>query len=152
MSEPNSKGAHRQMPLFILVGSIAAAVNWTSRLVLSMAGVQFSIAIVIAYIVGMVTAYTLSRRFVFDRSGRSVSNEVVRFAIVNLVALLQVWLVTIGLDSWVLPGIGWNWHPAELAHAIGIASPILTSYFGHRYFTFGRRKPVADTTETAPKP
>jgi putative flippase GtrA len=152
MTKPKSKRLHRQMPIFILVGGFAALVNWTSRLVLSQNGIPLGVAVVMAYVIGMVTAYVLSRRFVFDSSGRSVANEIVRFTIVNLVALLQVWLVTMGLEYWAFPAIGWTWHSASLAHAIGVASPIVTSYLGHRYFTFGRQKVAPGTTEPTPKP
>ena len=51
----------------------------------------------LAYLVGMTIAYLLNRLFVFERSGRAVADEYVRFGIVNLVALAQVWIVSVGL-------------------------------------------------------
>jgi putative flippase GtrA len=61
---------------------------------------------------------------------------VARFALVNLVAATQVWLVTISLYDWLFPRIGFAWHAGSVAHGIGVASPVLTSYLGHRFFTF----------------
>ncbi|WP_233350126.1 GtrA family protein [Henriciella mobilis] len=128
--------ANRQFLAFVLTGGFAALCNWLSRMVLS-AYMSLEIAIVVAYLIGMTIAYTLSRIFVFQKSGRSVSDEYTRFALVNVVALVQVWLVTIGLADYLLPAIGWTWRPEDIAHAAGVASPVLTSYLGHRYFTFG---------------
>lgn len=120
---------------FLVTGGIAAAVNWGSRLALSQV-MSLELAVVVAYLIGMATAYVLARLFVFDASGRAVTDEVSRFAAVNVVALVQVWLVTIGLARFVFPAVGFDWHDEAVAHAVGVASPAVTSYFGHRYFTF----------------
>lgn len=141
-----SKKTAKEFSSFLLVGGLAAVVNWCSRIAISAQGVSFEIAIVIAYILGMSTAYILSRMFVFEKSGRSLSSEIWRFTLVNLVALVVVWIVSVGLESWILPAIGWTWRPAEVAHGIGVLSPAITSYLGHRHFTFGR----ARAAETAP--
>jgi len=123
---------------FVLVGGFAAAVNWISGLAFGIF-TRFEIAIALAYLIGMTTAYVLNRLFVFERSGRTVGNEYLRFASVNIVALLQVWLVSVGLARFFFPAIGWSFHPEPIAHAIGVASPIITSYLGHRYFTYAKK-------------
>ena len=128
----------RQFLNFALVGGFAAAMNWLSRIALSLF-MPLEIAIIVAYLIGMMIAYTLCKRYVFEKSGREVSGEVTRFTIVNMVALVQVWLVTIGMARFLLPALSWDWYPVEIAHAVGVASPILTSFFGHRYFTFSRK-------------
>jgi putative flippase GtrA len=121
---------------FALAGGLAAAVNILSRWLLS-SFVRFEIAVVIAYLIGMITAFILTRQFVFERSDRHVRSEATRFALVNLVALAQVWIVSVGLAEWVLPWLGIVWQKDLMAHAIGVISPIATSYFGHKKFTFG---------------
>lgn len=73
---------------FALSGGIAAAVNIGSRVLLSEV-TNFSTAIVIAYLLGMTTAYILMKLFVFDASGRSVGQEYLRFGLVNAVALVR---------------------------------------------------------------
>ena len=123
---------------FFLVGGFAALGIWLSRIGFSVL-VSFDVAITLAYIVGMTTAYLMNRYFVFERSGRSLSNEYSRFVLVNIVALAQVWLVSIVMVRLVLPTIGWTFFPEATAHAIGVASPILTSYLGHRYFTYSKK-------------
>ena len=37
----------------------------------------------------MLTAFLLTRSFVFERSGRRVSNELARFTVVNVVSLIR---------------------------------------------------------------
>lgn len=123
---------------FLVTGGIAAGVNVVSRYLLNLA-MPFEIAVVIAYLFGMVTAYILSRVFVFETSGRRVADEFVRFAIVNAVALVQVWLVSVGLARYVFPSIGFTWFADDIAHVIGVVVPAVTSYLGHRHFSFAAR-------------
>lgn len=120
---------------FILAGGIAAAVNIASRIALSQI-LAFEIAIIIAYFAGMTTAFFLMKLFVFERSGKSVPQEYLRFGIVNLFALGQVWLVSVTLAWWIFPALEFNWHAETIAHVIGVLSPIVISYLGHKYFTF----------------
>ena len=78
----------------------------------------------------------LARQFVFQRSGRAVHDEYVRFALVNLIAIVQVWIVSVGLADIVFPRIGFYWYPYTVAHLVGIIVPVFTSYIGHKYFSF----------------
>jgi putative flippase GtrA len=120
---------------FVLAGGIAAAVNIVARLLLS-AVVRFDVAVALAYLVGMATAFILNRQFVFDRSDRRVHSEVMRFVLVNLAALVQVWIVSVGLAEWLFPKVGLTWHAELIAHVIGVLSPVAASYLGHKHFTF----------------
>jgi putative flippase GtrA len=121
---------------FALAGGVAAAANILSRWLLS-SFIRFEIAVVIAYLIGMAVAFVLTRQFVFERSDRRMPSEAMRFVLVNLVALAQVWIVSVGLAEWVLPGLGILWQKDLIAHVIGVISPIATSYLGHKKFTFG---------------
>ena len=122
---------------FVVAGGLAAAVNILSRIALSHI-MSYGTAIVIAYLIGMTTAYLLMRLFVFEASGKPASHEYVRFGLVNLVALAQVWLVSEGLVRLLFPVIGFSWHAETLAHMIGVLSPVAVSYIGHKSFTFAR--------------
>ena len=84
----------------------------------------------------MITAYTLSRLFVFAASGQRVHVEVLKFILVNLVALAQVWVVSVSLAGWLFPLLRFEWYPEFCAHVLGVISPIVTSYYGHKVFTF----------------
>ncbi|WP_398478473.1 GtrA family protein [Tardiphaga sp.] len=120
---------------FVLAGGIAAAVNVGARLALSHV-MTFQAAVVVAYLIGMATAFTLNRIFVFEPSGHRLHTEVVRFTLINLAALVQVWIVSVGLAEYIFPMAGMIWHAELVAHIIGVLSPVVVSFFGHKYFTF----------------
>jgi len=122
---------------FVVSGGIAALVNIFARLGLSQV-TPYSVAIVIAYLIGMTVAYLLMKTFVFENSRKSIANEYIRFGLVNLVALVQVWLVSMVLVRWVFPALNFNWNSETVAHILGVASPVATSYTAHKYFTFSR--------------
>lgn len=124
---------------FLATGGVAAGVNLVTRWLFSHV-MSFELAVVFAYLCGMTTAYVLARIFVFARSGRSMTDEIVRFALVNVLGLAQVWLVSVGLARFLFPAIGWTWYAEEIAHFVGVAVPAVTSYLGHRHFSFAARR------------
>ena len=134
---------------FLLVGGIAAVANWGSRFAFQRV-MDLNWAVVCAYLIGMTTAYVLSRIFVFEASGRKVADEAARFTFVNMFALGIVWIVTVGLARWAFPAIGFHWHAEAVAHGIGVLSPAVTSYLGHRHFTFAKPAAKAEVSAGAP--
>jgi putative flippase GtrA len=122
---------------FVLVGALAAVVNIVSRVLFSYV-VRFEIAVILAFPIALTFAFAMSRLFVFEPSVRSVWTQYGRFFLVNLAALVQVWLVSVGLTYWIFPAVGWTFHAELLAHTIAVCSPVLTSYYAHRVFTFGK--------------
>lgn len=125
--------------LFLCAGGSAAFVNIVSRIIINWY-VSFELAVVAAYVCGMTTAYVLNKLVVFKSQDRAIAQEYMRFAIVNLVAAVQVWCVSVGLARLLFPAIGFTWHAETVAHVIGVASPIYTSYLGHKHFSFGRAR------------
>ena len=125
----------RQFLLFVFTGGAAALVNVFSRIGFSLV-LRFELAVLAAYAVGMVTAYILARRFVFTDSGRSFKRSFAAFALVNLVAVLQTWLVSIGLRHLLLPIIGAVALVDLIAHGFGVIVPVFTSYLGHKHVSF----------------
>ena len=123
---------------FLVVGGFAALVNFLSRILFS-EWVSFRIAIILAYIVGMLTAYILSRLVVFEPSGKHPGNELFYFSLVNLFAVMQVWLISVGFAEYLFPYLGMAFYPEEIAHMAGLAVPAFTSYLGHKYFSFAKQ-------------
>jgi putative flippase GtrA len=121
--------------LFLLTGGFAAAVNWTSRIVYNL-WMPYSAAIVVAYITGMITAFVLARTFVFTESKQSAHHSAFFFTLVNLVAVVQTWAVSVGLAYYVFPKLGMTWHDRDIAHLVGVVVPVFTSYIGHKKFSF----------------
>ena len=126
----------RRFVSFVITGGIAAGVNLISRWAFSHV-MPYAPAIVLAYLIGMTTAYLLARRFVFTTSRAGWRQELWRFALVNVVSALVVLGVSIGLARFVFPALGFAWHADDVAHLIGVASPIVLSYFAHKHYSFG---------------
>ena len=125
----------RQFLVFLLTGGTAAAVNFGSRILYSR-WLDFSAAVIVAYITGMVTAFVLAKLFVFKDSTQSVHRSIVFFILVNLVAVLQTWAISMGLAYYLLPSMGVTAFVPEIAHAVGVAVPVFTSYIGHKRWSF----------------
>lgn len=125
----------RQFLLFVLTGGAAALVNVLSRLGFSLI-FRFELAVLAAYAVGMITAYILARRYVFICSGQSARRSFAAFALVNLVAVLQTWMVSISLRHLLLPVIGVVALVELMSHGLGVIIPVFTSYLGHKYVSF----------------
>ena len=125
----------RQFVTFLITGGTAAAVNFGSRLLYSR-WLDYSSAVIVAYITGMVTAFVLARLFVFKQTGQSVHKSAFFFVLVNLVAVAQTWAISMGLAYWLLPAMGVTQGTKEIAHAVGIVVPVFTSYLGHKHLSF----------------
>lgn len=125
----------RQFLVFLLTGGTAAAVNFGSRVFYSL-WLDFSSAVILAYITGMITAFVLAKLFVFTESQQSVQRSAMFFLLVNLVAVIQTWAISMGLALYVLPALGVTVFVHEIAHAVGVLVPVFTSYIGHKRWSF----------------
>ena len=124
-----------KLVLFLIAGGVAAAANFGSRFAFSTV-FRFEIAVVLAYIVGMIVAFFLMRETVFTATRGTPASQALRFTAVNFLAVLQTFLISVLLARWALPAIGMERAVEATAHAVGIAIPVITSYFGHKHFSF----------------
>ena len=122
---------------FLVAAGLSVPVNLGSRVLLSRI-MPYEAAIVVSHLCGMLTAFLLTRSFVFERSGRRMSNELARFTIVNVISLIVTWVVAVGLLRLVFPRVGFDTHPGLVAHIAGLALASLTSFYGHRRYSFGQ--------------
>ncbi|MBB6187488.1 GtrA family protein [Rhodanobacter sp. MP7CTX1] len=125
----------RQFVRFILAGGIAATVNIAARWLLNL-WISYTAAIVVAFLIGIVTAFALNRIFVFRQSSNKLHHQLSWFVAINLIALAQTLIISLVLTKWLLPVINWQWEPELVAHAIGVGVPLITSYIGHKTFSF----------------
>ena len=125
----------RQFVIFLVTGGVAAAVNFSSRILYNH-WVDFSVAVVLAYLTGMVTAFVLARYFVFTESSQSMQRSALWFVAVNMVAVIQTWVISMLLAYYVLPRAGFTRFIPEIAHAVGVVVPVFTSFLGHKRFSF----------------
>jgi putative flippase GtrA len=126
----------RQFLKFLITGGLAAAVNFGSRIVYNQ-WTDYSTAIILAYLTGIVTAFVLAKLFVFRESQRPVHHSAFFFILVNLLAVLQTWGISLLLANYALPKLGVTRFVPEIAHAVGVAFPVFTSYLGHKRWSFG---------------
>ncbi|MBH1961961.1 MAG: GtrA family protein [Rhodocyclales bacterium] len=125
----------RQFLAFLITGGLAASVNFCSRMLYSLK-LDYPMAIVLAYLTGMVTAFVLARLFVFKESQQPLRHSAMYFVLVNLVAVAQTWAISMLLAYHVLPAMGIRRFVPEIAHAIGVVVPVFTSYLGHKRWSF----------------
>ena len=119
---------------FAIVGTVAAATNVVAQIVFQIV-VPYEIAIVLAFPFGLTTAFILNSRYVFGTGRSGAATAYWRFTS-QPCALVQVWIVSVLLDLMAFPGLGFTWHAETTAHTLGILSPVITSYFAHKHFSF----------------
>lgn len=124
-----------QFARFLFAGGIAAVANYGSRFLFSR-WVDYEQAIVLAYLVGMLVAFTLMRGRVFEAKSKALIPQAAKFVGVNILAVVQTLIISVALARWALPALGMVNHAEALAHFVGVLVPVVTSYFGHKYLTF----------------
>jgi len=126
---------------FVLANSLAAFINIIIRLLGSL--MLFDAwAVVAGFCAGLSTSYLLCRGFVFQTVCRASIPEILRFTVINLLALALTWLVYhLSLQWLVAAGIGpaTNQTLRTSAHALGVAAPVLFSFMAQKTFTFRQR-------------
>lgn len=125
----------RQFVRFVLAAGASVPVNLGARVLLSN-WVPFEVALLLSHGVGMLTAYTLTRLFVFEASGRSTRSELGRFAVVNIVSAAVTWCVSVGLVRVVFPILQFAHQPELIGHLLGLGAASITSFVGHKRFSF----------------
>ncbi len=125
----------RQFLKFLVAGGLAALANFSSRIAFSH-WMRYIPAIILAYLVGMATAFLLNRLFVFTGAGNSLRNQAGWFTLVNLAAVAQTLAISLLLVDYLLPTIGIKTHVETIAHGVGVLVPVVTSYLGHKHLTF----------------
>jgi putative flippase GtrA len=127
--------ATNQIFRFLLLGGLAALINWLVRFPLS-AVLPFESAVAFAYLIGMSAGFVLYRTFVFPGSSRPVALQITMFLAVNVVGALVVLAVTMAALS-ALSGLDLALGQA-VAHALGIGVGAVANFFGHKLITFAR--------------
>lgn len=120
---------------FLIVSGLAAMTNFGSRILFSQF-FNYSLAIVFAFVVGLTTAFILNRALVFPTSRNTLRVQMFWFLAINLGALVLTLAMSLLFARIILPALGVHYWIEEIAHAIGILAPVLTSYLGHKNLTF----------------
>jgi putative flippase GtrA len=56
--------------------------------------------------------------------------------LVNIAAVIQTWIVSMLLYHYLLKWMDISLYKKEIAHMVGVAVPVFSSYVGHKYLTF----------------
>jgi len=121
---------------FVLTGIAAAssnlAITWLARLYES-----FEISLLAGIAAGLTISFALSKWFAFgSHSWRHAGREAPRFLIVYAVSSATYWAIAVVI-GWFLLSHGLSTKAAETCGIlIGAGAMTLTSYFGHRLFTY----------------
>ena len=130
-----SSAASRQFVTFLLAGGLAAGVNFGSRIALGH-WMRYVPSILIAYLLGIVTAFTLNKTFVFKQANNRLRHQVLWFIVINLAALVQTILISLLVARWLLPLLRVDFLNETIGHAVGVMVPVITSYIGHKRLSF----------------
>lgn len=130
-----SQGHLMQFVRFLLSGGVAAALNYGSRFLFSMA-MPFEFAVICAWFVGATSGFLLFRFLVFPYASKPIHDQIVAFVAVSAFGGVLTWVISLGLANYVLPALNYPGPIEATAHAIGIAIPIVTSFFGHKWLSF----------------
>lgn len=134
-ASPQEPGGFWHFVRFVATGSIAAVANLVSRYFLDRV-MPFDWAVVIAYAIGMVIAFSLFQRLIFQNPATPLFRRSSRFIQVNLLGMFLTWLLSTLLAHQILPAVGWTFRPHDIAHLLGVAAPAFSSYFLHKGYTF----------------
>lgn len=126
----------REFIRYVISGGSATVVNlaavWLSR---QFAG--YEIAVAIGAIFGTATTYLMTKTFVFNATSKAIDySEIARFLCIHGLVCLQIWLVSVSLNRWILPAIGIDAYREAIASVIGVGSVVFTGYFLHRKVTY----------------
>lgn len=121
---------------YIVSGCCATVVNlafvWISRQITS-----YELAVLIGAIFGTATTYIMTKIFVFERKRKVVDySEILRFLCVHGIVCLQIWVVSVSLERWILPMLEIAQYQEPIASFIGVGSVVFTGYFLHRHVTY----------------
>lgn len=124
-----------QIVRFLLLGGLAAAINWLARFPLSLV-MPFPAAVFVAYLIGMSAGFTLYRAYVFPNSPQPIALQATLFLLVNALGAIVVMAVSLALLDHLLPMVGWWLMPEAVAHGTGIAIGAVVNFVGHKYLSF----------------
>lgn len=122
--------AGRQFIKFALVGLVTTAINFMIYAVLVLAGVNYLLSAVIAFIVGTLNSYTFNRTWTF-RTGKHQNALLLKFTAVQLLGLA----INLGVLALFVEYGGLEDHKL-FAQLLANGFVVMSNFFGNKYWTF----------------
>jgi len=119
---------------FLIVGATAAILHWIARFILDL-WMSFSLAVALAYGVGMIVAFILNAIYVFPNSDKPRASQARDFIFVNLAFFPVVWAISVFVEK-TLRGLGLITYAGDIAHALAIPIPMLATFLIYKFFAF----------------
>jgi putative flippase GtrA len=131
-----------QFAKYFIFSGLAAFVNLGSRYYFSEhLAFNFYIAVLAAYILGMVVNFGCNKHFNFPKGSRDYIAEVVTFFVIALIGLALVtlfsWLFLIIFNQLLAEMLSQKWIESS-SHFIAVGSVSVYSFLGHKFFTFNK--------------
>ena len=123
-----------QFLAFLVVGSTAAFINWSSRILFSF-WLTYPVAVFVAYLLALACAFMLNKYYVFPKSDRPLNKQMRDFFLTNIAFLPVVWSAAIMLAEF-MPHILVTPYNEEIAHAIAIAIPMFATFLIYKFIAF----------------
>ena len=124
-----------QFSYFLISGAIASLMNWGGRFFFSQY-FNFQTSVVLAFFIGLLSGFLLMRFFVFTGTKSSIKLQVIWYVVINMVALAQTFVVSLFMFKLIQSVVESRDFAEAIAHAVGVIVPVLTSFLGHKHFTF----------------
>jgi len=123
---------------FCFFAGLAAASNIGARYIFSIVGMNYQVAVVSAYTIGMVINFLLNRQYSFPKGARQIIQEARTFIVVALIGLLlTIVLATLFVFIMQKMSLGLQLNIIEtVSHVASVGIVAIYSFFAHKYLTF----------------
>tara|TARA_B100001123_G_scaffold372035_1_gene435679 strand:+ start:32251 stop:32724 length:474 start_codon:yes stop_codon:yes gene_type:complete len=130
---------------FVFAGGLGAFSNWSTRLFIrNLVGLDFLESTLIAYVVGLIVAFFLYRKYVFPYSYLTFKTQSIRFLIINL-SFLPVMVFLLSFFTGIFLSLGLTSFSEPLAHAFSLGLPALVTFFLYKFIAFvGKNESIKD--------
>ena len=132
----------KQFLYFILAGTSAAFVNWSTR-ILFRYYFNFLVSAILAYSLALVFAFLLYRNLVFPYSTLPVDKQTTRFLLINI-SFMPIVLWVFNYLSILLKNQGVGNFSEPVAHAISIGMPAFITFLLYKFIAFKRDNSLLD--------
>lgn len=121
---------------FIFAGSTSAFVNLSSRFLLhQVLKINSNVSFVVAYFIGLFTAFVLYRRYVFPYSLVPYNTQAVRFLLINF-SFFPIAIISFNLLVELFNFIGFGVYSHPFSHILVIGLPALITFLLYKFFAF----------------
>ena len=132
----------KQFLYFVLAGTSAAFVNWSTRIFFRYY-FSFLISALLAYSLALIFSFLLYRNLVFPYSTLPVDKQTTRFLLINISFMPIVLWVFIYLSIF-LESQGLGNFSEPVAHAFSIGMPALITFLLYKFIAFKRNNSSSD--------